>query len=161
LYSDICGRPRGKRCPADKLASLYSEGMQSPQSHFLLDTNGDSSDPAGRGFSDGDPDTTLHPVPGTLAIVPWATEPLGQVLLGERTGEREGFPVDPRRILAFAGEPLAALGLRPVMAVELEFYLFEPESDAEGRPRLAGVPFAGTRASTNTNSIDELEAIGG
>jgi glutamine synthetase len=161
LYSDICGRPRGKRCPADKLASLYSEGVQSPQSHFLLDINGDSSDPSGRGFSDGDPDTTLHPVPGTLAIVPWAAEPLGQVVLGERAGARQGFQVDPRLILAAAGEPLAALDLRPIMAVELEFYLFAPESDEEGRPRLASAPFAGRPATTNTNSIEELEAIGG
>src|SRR5215469_18196925 len=72
LYVDICGRPRGKRCPVEKLASLCAEGVQSPQSHFLLDVNGDSSDPIGRGFSDGDPDTTLHPVAGSLAAVPWA-----------------------------------------------------------------------------------------
>jgi glutamine synthetase len=161
LYVDICGRPRGKRCPVDKLASLYAEGVQSPQSHFLLDVNGDSSDPVGRGFSDGDPDTTLHPVPGSLALVPWANEPLGQVLIGERAGERAGFPVDPRLILAKAAEPLAELGLKPVMAVELEFYLFEPEPDAEGRPRLAASPFGGGRTTTATNSIEELEAIGG
>ena len=103
LYVDICGRPRGKRCPVDKLASLYAEGVQSPQSHFLLDTNGDSSDPVGRGFSDGDPDTTLYPVPGSLADVPWASEPLAQLLIGERAGDREGFPVDPRQILGDLG----------------------------------------------------------
>ena len=160
LYVDICGRPRGKRCPVEKLASLYAEGVQSPQSHFLLDVNGDSSDPVGRGFSDGDPDTTLHPVPGSLAPVPWASEPLAQLLIGERSGERAGFPVDPRLILARAAEPLAALGLTPVMAVELEFYLLEPERDAEGRPRLAASPFSGGRATTSTNSIEELEAIG-
>jgi len=161
LYADICGRPRGKRCPVDKLAGLYAEGVQSPQSHFLLDVNGDSSDPAGRGFSDGDPDTTLHPVPGSLVPVPWANEPLAQVLIGERAAERDGFPVDPRLILARAAAPLAELGLTPVLAVELEFYLFEPEPDEEGRPRLAGAPFGGGRASTSTNSIEELEAIGG
>lgn len=161
LYADICGRPRGKRCPAGKLASLYAEGVQSPQSHFLLDVNGDSSDPLGRGFSDGDPDTTLYPVPGTLALVPWAKKPLAQVVIGERSGERDGSPVDPRLLLANAARPLAELGLKPVMAVELEFYLFEPEADGEGRPRLASAALGGERATTNTNSIDELEAIGG
>ncbi len=161
LYVDICGRPRGKRCPVDKLASLYAEGVQSPQSHFLLDTNGDSSDPVGRGFSDGDPDTTLYPVPGSLAAVPWASEPLAQLLIGERAGEREGFPVDPRQILAGAAGHLAELGLKPVMAVELEFYLFDLEPNSEGRPRLAAAPFGGGRTTTSTNSIEELEAIGG
>ena len=121
LYVDICGRARGKRCPVDKLGTLFAEGVQSPQSHFLLDVNGDSSDPVGRGYSDGDPDTTLHPAPGSLALVPWAREPLAQVLVGERAGECDGFPVDPRLILSVAAERLAALGLRPVMAVELEF----------------------------------------
>ena len=140
LYVDICGRPRGKRCPVDKLASLYAEGVQSPQSHFLLDTNGDSSDPVGRGFSDGDPDTTLYPVPGSLAAVPWASEPLAQLLIGERGGEREGFPVDPRQILAAAVRPLAELGLKPVMAVELEFYLFELEPDSRRAARASRPP---------------------
>ena len=160
LYVDICGRARGKRCPVDKLGTLFAEGVQSPQSHFLLDVNGDSSDPVGRGYSDGDPDTTLHPAPGSLALVPWAREPLAQVLVGERAGERNGFPVDPRLILSVAAERLAALGLRPVMAVELEFYLLEREPDGEGRPRPAQAPTGG-RATTNTNSVDELEAIGG
>jgi glutamine synthetase len=161
LYVDLCGRARGKRCPVDKLASLYSEGVQSPQSHFLLDVNGDSSDPLGRGFSDGDPDTTLYPVPGTLAPVPWAGQPAGQVIIGERQGERAGFAVDPRLVLAGAAEKLGALGLTPVMAVELEFYLFDPVLDQEGRPSLAAAPRSGGRVTTNTNSIDELEAIGG
>jgi Glutamine synthetase len=47
------------------------------------------------------------------------------------------------------------------MAVELEFYLFELEPDSEGRPRLSAAPFGGGRATTSTNSIEELEAIGG
>lgn len=63
LCIDICGSPRGKRYPADKLKSLYGDGLQMPQSHFLLDVNGDNSDPVGRGYSDGDPDTTLFPCP--------------------------------------------------------------------------------------------------
>src|SRR5579862_9977080 len=81
FFIDICGRPRGKRCPIDKLESLYEEGIQSPQSHFLLDVNGDTSNPLGRGFSDGDPDTTLVPVPGSLAPVPWSKPPLAQVIV--------------------------------------------------------------------------------
>ena len=47
LCVDVAARPRGKRYPADKLKSLYAEGMQMPQSHFLLDVNGDNSDPVG------------------------------------------------------------------------------------------------------------------
>jgi glutamine synthetase len=78
LCIDICGSPRGKRYPVDKLKSLYADGLQMPQSHFLLDVNGDNSDPTGRGYTDGDPDTTLFPVPGSLVPVPWAGDGLAR-----------------------------------------------------------------------------------
>ena len=161
FFIDICGQPRGKRCPIDKLESLYDEGIQSPQSHFLLDVNGDSSNPLGRGFSDGDPDTTLVPVPGSLVPVPWSKEPLAQVIVGEQPDGRNGSLVDPRQLLRKAAEPLASLGLKPVMAVELEFFLFEPEPDAEGRPRIARRASVGRKVRTDTNSIAELDSLAG
>jgi len=159
FFIDICGRPRGKRCPIDKLESLYEEGIQSPQSHFLLDVNGDTSNPLGRGFSDGDPDTTLVPVPGSLVPVPWSKQPLAQVIVGELPDGRDGSLVDPRQLLRKAAEPLADLGLRPVMAVELEFFLFEPEPDAQGRPRIARRASTGREIKTDTNSIAELDSL--
>jgi len=161
FFIDICGRPRGKRCPIEKLESLYDEGIQSPQSHFLLDVNGDSSNPLGRGFSDGDPDTTLVPVPGSLVPVPWSAHPLAQVIVGERPDGRDGSLVDPRQLLRKAAEPLADLGLKPVMAVELEFFLFEPKPDAEGRPRIAERASVGRKVRTDTNSIGELDSLAG
>ncbi|HYV87201.1 MAG TPA: glutamine synthetase, partial [Candidatus Polarisedimenticolia bacterium] len=84
LCVDCCGTMRGKRYPADKLKSLYADGMQMPQSHFLLDANGDNSDPVGRGYSDGDPDTTLYPVAGSLVPVPWVGDSLAQVIVSGR-----------------------------------------------------------------------------
>src|SRR5690349_15788376 len=126
LCIDICGTLRGKRYPADKLKSLYGDGMQMPQSHFLLDVNGDNSDPVGRGFSDGDPDTTLFPVPGTLLPVPWAEDSLAQLIVSERPDDHAvgQLLVDPRQILEKVVAKFDSLGLVPVMAVELEFYLF-------------------------------------
>ena len=135
LCIDICGSPRGKRYPVDKLKSLYADGLQMPQSHFLLDVNGDNSDPAGRGYTDGDPDTTLFPVPGSLVPVPWAGDGLAQVLVSQRPPASDRLLVDPRQVLANVAAKLGELGLTPVMAVELEFYLFDPEPDAEAQSR--------------------------
>jgi glutamine synthetase len=161
LYIDICGQPRGKRYPADKLKALYADGMQVPRSHFLLDVNGDSSNPLGRGYSDGDPDTTLLPASGSLAPVPWSAEPLAQLIVSESAPAAGELIVDPRQILAKAAAKLADLGLKPVMAVELEFYLFEPTADPDGQPELAHLPRSGRRVTTDANSLDELVALGG
>ncbi len=163
LCIDICGTLRGKRYPAAKLKSLYGDGMQMPQSHFLLDVNGDNSDPVGRGFSDGDPDTTLYPVPGTLTPVPWADESLAQVIVSERPEDHSTgqLLVDPRQILEKVLAKFTPLGLVPVMAVELEFYLFDPEPDDEGRPRRARLANGTRMETTNANSVDELMALNG
>jgi glutamine synthetase len=159
LCIDICGKPRGKRYPVDKLKSLWDEGLQMPQSHFLLDVNGDCSNPVGRGYTDGDPDTTLFPVPGRLSLVPWAGETLAQVIVSERAAS-EGFVVDPRQILARSVAKLDQLGLTPVMAVELEFYLLDRERDGQGLPQRARLPGGQRLETTATNSVDELEALG-
>src|SRR6266404_2895146 len=160
LCIDICGSPRGKRYPVDKLKSLYADGLQMPQSHFLLDVNGDNSDPTGRGYTDGDPDTTLFPVPGSLVPVPWAGDGLAQVIVSERAPASDRLLVDPRQVLANVAAKLGELGLTPVMAVELEFYLFDREPDAEGRPQRARLPNGMRLETTNTNSLDELEYLG-
>jgi glutamine synthetase len=157
---DICGSPRGKRYPVDKLKSLYADGLQMPQSHFLLDVNGDNSDPTGRGYTDGDPDTTLFPVPGSLVPVPWAGDGLAQVIVSERPPAPHRLLVDPRQVLASVAAKLGELGLTPVMAVELEFYLFDREPDVEGRPQRARLPNGMRLETTNTNSLDELEYLG-
>jgi glutamine synthetase len=162
LYVDICGQLRGKRYPVDKLESLENDGMQVPQSHFLLDVNGACHNPLGRGFSDGDPDTTLYPVPGTLAPVPWSAEPLAQLIVGQRPTAAPGeLVVDPRQVLAKVASRFDELALKPVLAVELEFYLFEAELEGDGPPELARLPRAGASPTINANSLDELVALGG
>ena len=75
IYGDSSGFMRGKRYPIDMAGKLWKSGLNMPEAHFILDVTGDSSDPCGRGFSDGDPDCTIMPVPGTLVPVPWAVSP--------------------------------------------------------------------------------------
>src|SRR5262249_40980884 len=113
-------------------------------------------------YTDGDPDTTLHPVTGSLAPVPW-TEGLAQVLVSERPADHADgqLLVDPRQILARVADKFATLGLTPVMAVELEFYLFDREPDEEGRPRRVKLANGRRLETTNTNSVDELVHLGG
>ena len=63
FISDVTGYIRGKRIPIDEAEKIFDVGLQLPESSLLLDSLGDSSDPCGRGISDGDPDGTMHPIP--------------------------------------------------------------------------------------------------
>lgn len=164
LLLDLCGIARGKRYPIRDAEKLFAGGMQIPLSLYLLDVTGDCLDPSGRGFSDGDPDGTVVPVPGRLVPVPWAEEPTAQVLLSLRPegegpeGERD---VDPRNALRRVCARFAERDLTPVVAVELEFYLLDRERDALGRPQPPRSPLTGRPvSSTQVYGMNDVEAFG-
>lgn len=162
IYGDTVGFMRGKRYPSDRASKLWKAGLNMPEAHFILDVTGDSSDPCGRGFSDGDPDCTIMPVPGTLVPVPWADEPRAQVLMTQVPSRRAPHVVDPRQILARVVERFRSVGLQPVMAFELEFYLLDAKPDAAGRPQSPLLPGTDQRLVTmQAQSIEELDRFGG
>jgi len=161
IYCDTSGYLRGKRYPAHTAAKLWKNGLNMPEAHFILDVTGNSSDPLGRGFSDGDPDCTTIPVPGTLTSIPWAETPRAQVLMTQVPSARPPHVVDPRQVLARAVERFRKTGLTPVMAFELEFYLLDPKSDAQGRPQAPLLPGTDRRLATmQANSIEEMDRFG-
>ncbi|MBB4285588.1 glutamine synthetase family protein [Roseospira goensis] len=145
LFFDLCCVVRGKRYPIADAGKLFVEGMQIPESIALLDVTGDCNDPLGRGFSDGDPDCIAVPIPGTLAPVPWGDVPSAQVLLTLVTQEGAPAMVDPRHILDRVVRRLAADGLTATVAVELEFFLVDPERGPGGAPRPPLSPVTGRR----------------
>jgi len=161
IFADLAGVVRGKRLPVADLDKLFSAGMTLPGSAFLLDALGENHDPLGRGFSDGDPDVLAWPVPGTLAPVPWAPRPRGQVLLHftEADGQTP-FAFEPRAVLAAVAERLRAdFGLTPAVAFELEFYLIDPVRTAGGAPQPPLSPLTGQRDSgTQVYGMADLDA---
>ena len=76
----------------------------------------------------------VKPVPGTLVRAPWLGDNAGQFLTSFY--ELDGTPndLDPRHVLGRVIDGLAAEGLTPVVAVELEFFLLDVSS---GKPRPA------------------------
>ncbi len=158
ILIDLCGIVRGKRYPRADLPKLFEHGMQFPYTLYLLDVTGESLDPRGKGFSDGDPDGTGMPVPGTLVRAPWAKQPRGQVLLTMYDNEGRPSIWDPRNVAARVVERFKETGLRPVVAFELEFCLLDPERDADGFPQPAICPSTGKRdAQSQVNSIPMLD----
>lgn len=139
LVCDMNGILRGKRAPLHDLAKIASNGVNHCAAASVLDSKGATFDGISIGSRDGDPDVRARIVPGTLAPVPWAARPAGQALL-ELT-ELDGRPIyiEPRTVLRRALQPLRDMGLRPVIATELEFYLIEHDGETFC-PRMPRIP---------------------
>jgi glutamine synthetase len=129
LMPDINGILRGKRVGAEDFGKAFGKGLNFCGATTLMDTHGNTLDSIPYGANDGDPDIMAMAVPGTLAPVPWAQAPTGQFLLEGVNLDGSPYPWDPRTILRNAMQPLYDLGLNPVLATELEFYLVEHDGE--------------------------------
>jgi glutamine synthetase len=143
LIPDLAGVLRGKRIRRKEFERTFAESFYLPGGVVLLDTLGDvvASMPV-FGQKDGDPDIDAFIVPGSLAAVPWSRKPSAQALFRFQLRNGEPFFADPRAVLERAAAPLRKMGIKIIMAAELEFYLLESRS---GRPkaRVSQVPGIG------------------
>lgn len=161
LFADLSGVVRGKRYPIEDLRKLARDGLTFPASVFLLDTQGMSHDPGGRGFSDGDPDVFARLIPETLDRVPWSSMPLAQCMLQFDRGPGKPLELDPRYILKRCVDRLHDLGLKPVVAFELEFYLVDKERTSERGPQPPLNPLTRQReGATQVYGMDVVDAYG-
>ncbi|MEQ8604086.1 MAG: glutamine synthetase family protein [Marivibrio sp.] len=163
---DLCGVAMGKRYPVEDLAALYSDGLQMCAAACLLDVTGNSADPLGHGFSDGDPDADAIAIPGTLKPVPWARRPTGQVMLRLVRPEVARTPVwfEPREILSRLVQRFETdLSLKPVAAVELEFFLIDPRRTEDGSPQPPLSPVTGKPHTANQvygmGKLEEFDSV--
>lgn len=155
---DLCGTPVGKRYPVRDAAKVWSSGVAFCAGITTLDAQGTCWDVNGIGFSDGDPDATSFPIPGTLVPVPWQPG-TAQVLIAPAPPEgAAGWWFDPRHILAQVVGRFGELGLTPVVACELEFYLL----DREGGVPVAARPARPGRdpGSSRVLAFDKLDEWG-
>jgi glutamine synthetase len=159
MVPDICGIPRGKRLDVSALGKIFTSGLGLPGSTYALDVLGNNVESTGMGPGDGDPDYLCYAVPGTLANVPWLGSEQAQVLLSMRNDAGEPWWLDPRHIVRRIADQVNELGYRPIVAIELEFYLVENEPGPDGEPVPARAPLTGKRPSdTQVYLMDELDA---
>jgi glutamine synthetase len=139
MMPDMNGIFRCKRIHRSEFGLLFGEGLKSVASLPMVTTMGEYTDEVDPRYLAGEPDKKLLPIAGTLAPVPWVGSPLGQVLASHF--ELDGAPawVDPRNVLAGVLERFKELGLKPVVATELEFYLLEPGQEATPQPLLGSI----------------------
>jgi glutamine synthetase len=157
LLADLMGIPRGKRITAAELAGVHDSGLLLPGSMFALDVLGGTVQSTGLGFDEGDADRVCLPIAGTLVPVPWLGADVAQMQVSMYEHDRSPFHGDPRHVLENVVARFTALGLKPVMAVELEFYLVDRERTPAGHAQPPRQPLTGRReVKTQINSMQEL-----
>jgi glutamine synthetase len=160
IFPDLSGVIRGKRFPMTEFASVMTNGLAFPASVFMLDAMGHSHDPAGIGFTDGDPDCVAKVIPGSLLPVPWAEQPSAQAMVTFFEPDGSPYPFEPRNILQSVLKRLKDMGLHPVVAFELEFYLFDRQRGEGGVPQPPVSPLTGLRDdATQVYGMDALDSF--
>ena len=139
LTPDMCGILRAKRVPRAELVSFFQSGLTGPGTTCIMNSLGDCGDIFGDGQFDGDPDKSIHPVPTTMAPIPWLTPATHQMLA--HWTELDGTPLywNPREVLRRAAAPLHDQGYKIVVATELEFYALADGEQERPQPRLGKV----------------------
>jgi glutamine synthetase len=158
LLPDLMGIPRGKRVTVAELEGVHRNGLFLPASMFALDVLGGTVQSTGLGFDEGDADRVCLPLPGSLATVPWLGDGIAQMQVAMYEHDRAPFFGDPRHVLESVVSRYTQLGLRPVMAVELEFYFVDRERTPEGHAQPPRQPLSGRREHrTQINSMADLD----
>ena len=157
LLHDSNGIGRGKIIRRHELLSVFEHGRHLPISILGLDIVGEDVHETGLIWDAGDGDLRAWPVPGTLKALHGTVPARAEMFLGQY--HLDGTPMlsDPRHALARQVDALAASGLHPSAAFELEFFLLDPERDALGRVQPARDVLDGRfSAKTEVYSVDQL-----
>ena len=134
LIPDLNAILKGKRVRKEDFEKVIQDGFWFCAGTTLLTALGETVPGIPFGQDDGDPDVFAEIVPGSIAPVPWAARPMGQALFRLFEDDRVPLFSDPRSVLERAMQPLRKMGLKMVMATELEFYLLDAKTD---RPTVA------------------------
>ncbi len=156
---DFNGCLRGKRVPLTGAAGL-AEGVRMPLSVSAQDIWGRDvwKNPM---VSGGDGDGLAVPTGRAPVRMDWLAAPTALVPMWMETLDGEPSFADPRRMLAAVLARYTARGLRPVVAMELEFYLVA-DGAAEDAPGLVTSPATGRVVEAEgVLSLDDLDAFEG
>ena len=152
---DLNGILRGKLIPVDQADKALSGGLRIPQSTTSVDIWGNDIENSALVYEMGDSDGILEWTGRPIQLIDWMGKPTGMIPLWQATEQGEPFLADPRRALANVLARYKAKGLTPVVATELEFYLFD-KTETTPQPPLS--PVTGKRLDANAVlSVDELD----
>lgn len=160
VLHDANGIGRGKIIRRHELLSFYKSGRHLPISILGLDICGEDVHETGLIWDQGDGDLRAWPIPGTLVPLHGTTPPRGEVFMSMYTLDGQRMTSDPRHALQRQVDALAAEGLHPAGAFELEFFLLDNERGPDGKMQPARDVLDGRKSwKTEVYSVDHLHGM--
>jgi glutamine synthetase len=159
LIPDITGNARGKFIPADK---FIKEDSRLPEGILIQAVNGEYSDDYWEIIGSPDGDMVLEPDASSIRVVPWALEPTAQIIHDCFTLDGKPHPLASRNVLKRILGKFEELGLKPVVAPEMEFYLVAKNTnpDQELKPPIGrSGRREKARMSYSIDAVSEFEEL--
>lgn len=125
ITPDLNGVPRGKVMTAEG----FLEGRRLQMARGVLLQCIMGGYPDARFYGDEDGDLALNADPAQIYRLPWSDSPRALAICDADELSGESSPLSTRGQLKAVIARYAARGLAPVVATELEFYVFAPNSD--------------------------------
>ena len=160
VLHDANGIGRGKIIRRHELLPFYKGGRHLPISILGLDICGEDVHETGLIWDQGDGDLRAWPIPGSLVALHGTKPARGEVFMSMYDLDGAKMTSDPRHALQAQVDALAAQGLYPSAAFELEFFLLANDRGADGKVQPARDVLDG-RASHKTEvySVDHLHGM--
>ena len=160
ILHDANGIGRGKIIRRHELLPFYKGGRHLPISILGLDICGEDVHETGLIWDQGDGDLRAWPIPGSLVALHGTKPARGEVFMSMYGLDGAKMTSDPRHALQAQIDALAAEGLYPAGAFELEFFLLANDRGADGKVQPARDVLDG-RASHKTEvySVDHLHGM--
>lgn len=160
IVSDLPGIARGKAVPASKFAR--QDFFHLPDSIFFQTITGDWGEAADENEGFIERDMILVPDMDTATAAPWTADWTLQVIHDAQDRERKPIHFSPRNVLKRVVGMYHDMGLTPVVAPEMEFYLtarnLDPAKKIEPMMGRSGRPAAARQAYSMT-AVDEFGPV--
>ena len=149
VLTDLNGIFRGKWLPRSGIEKVLDGKLKMSLTSVSADIWGRDVPVLCRQTGDGDGICTA--LENSIRLLPWLDRPTAQLMLQLNTEDGQPWGFDPRVILQRVCKRYKKLGLTPVCAPELEFYLLPEDRQADGSPRIPA-----TRANGISNIGGQL-----
>src|ERR1700694_3070304 len=149
---DMHGTSRSKIVPIEHAARFAQEGLNMYGGAAVLDSRSDVVPGTLYNEEVAYADQLLHPDPSTAAVVPWA-EATARLICDASWEDGRPLAASPRHVFRRVLDRCHELGYEPLIGMECEFYLLDPESH---QPLFSGYHIFNSVRNTYVPAIERI-----